>query len=299
MKRVIIDTDIGGDIDDVLAIALAIHSPEIQIEGITTVGVQSDRRAKIASGLLQVNNAAHIPVAAGASVPLCGKWNYEEFPNQYGEEMDAFSYRSDLDGADLMIQAVNESPGQITIVAIGAMTNLAIAISRSPEFSRNVKEVILMGGEYSSHYKECNIVSDPEAANILFSSGIPIIAAGLEVCLSLTSDTDATIDTLIRTDTVQSQFLARLVKRWKAVGVNRPIIMFDAIPFAILINRSIVCTESKLVHVETRGEHTRGMTYSMKPHFGEIPESKPNVQVCMDVNHEELMELFTTRTLLT
>lgn len=297
MNRVIIDTDIGGDIDDVLAIALAIRSPEIQIEGITTVGIQSDRRAKIASGLLQVNNLGHIPIAAGASMPLCGKWIYEEYPNQYGEEMKDLPYRSDLDGADLMIQAVNESPGEITLVAIGAMTNLAIAITRSPEFAGKVKEIILMGGEYNSHYRECNIVSDPEAADIVFRSGIPITAAGLEVCLSLISDTDVTIDTLVRTGTEQSQFLAKLVKRWKAVGVNRPIIMFDAIPFGVLIRRSMVSTENKLVHVETKGDHTRGMTYSMKPHFGEIPQCEPNIQVCIEVNDEALMELFIERTL--
>ncbi|MDQ0086880.1 inosine-uridine nucleoside N-ribohydrolase [Paenibacillus anaericanus] len=297
MNKVIIDTDIGGDIDDVLAIALAIRSPEIQIEGITTVGIQSDRRAKIASGLLQVNNLGHIPIAAGASIPLCGKWNYEEYPNQYGEEMKDLPYHSDLDGADLMIRAVNESPGEITLIAIGAMTNLAIAITRSPEFCSKVKEIILMGGEYNGHYRECNIVSDPEAADIVFRSGIPITAAGLEVCLSLISDTDATIDTLIGTGTEQSQFLAKLVKRWKAVGLNRPIIMFDAIPFGILIKRSMVSTENKLVHVETKGDHTRGMTYCMKPHFGEVPQCEPNIQVCIEVNHEALMELFAERTL--
>ncbi len=196
MKDIIIDTDIGGDIDDLLSIAMAIRSPEIQLLGITTVGLYSERRAKIARGLLELNGMSHIPIAAGASVPLSEHWEFKEYPNQYGDEMSDFDIYKDGDGADLLIKLVNESPGQISIVAIGAMTNLAQAIQRSPAFVKNVKEVLLMGGEYAAHYNECNIVSDPEAAEILFNSGIPITAAGLEVCLDLAFDTDQVIAAL-------------------------------------------------------------------------------------------------------
>jgi len=297
MREIIIDTDIGGDIDDLLAIAMAVRSPEIQIAGITTVGLQSDKRAKLARGLLELNGLHHIPVAAGSSTPLSGQWRFEEYPNQYGEELAEMPIQESEDGADLMIRLVNEAPGQISIVAIGAMTNVALAITRSADFAKKVKEIVMMGGEYAAHYRECNIVSDPEAADILFNSGIPITAAGLEVCLDLACDTDEVINTLIHTNTEQSRYLAERVKRWKAVGVNRPIIMFDAIPLAVLIDRSFVRTEWKRVQVETKGRHTRGMTFSLKPHFGEIQDCEPNVHVCVEVDHRRLMNMFAERVL--
>lgn len=299
VNRIIIDTDIGGDIDDLLAITMALNSPELQIEGITTVGMRSDLRAKIASALLHLYHLDHIPVAAGAQTPLSGECEREEYPNQYGEELADFPVVSEVDGADLMIRLVNKAPGEITIVAIGAMTNLALAIERSPEFIRNVKEIILMGGEYSAHYREYNIVSDPEAADILFRSGIPLTAAGLEVCLDLTYDTDQAVETFLSHGTEQMSFLARLVKRWQSVGVNRPIIMFDAIPFALLIDRSLAVAELRSVQVETKGEHTRGMTYSMKPHFGESHVSQPNVHVCLSIDDVRIMDMFADRVLRT
>jgi len=297
MREIIIDTDIGGDIDDLLAIAMAIRSPEIQIAGITTVGLQSDKRAKLARGLLELNGMHHIPVAAGSSTPLSGQWHFEEYPNQYGDELADMPIHESEDGADLMIRLVNEAPGQISIVAIGAMTNVALAISRSTDFAKKVKEIVMMGGEFGAHYKEFNIVCDPEAADILFNSGIPITAAGLEVCLNLAYDTDKVINTLIQTNTKQSRYLAECVERWKAVGVNRPIIMFDAIPLAVLIDRSFVRTDWRRVQVETKGKHTRGMTFSLKPHLGEAQDSEPNVHVCIEVDHHRLMNMFTERVL--
>ncbi len=297
MKEIIIDTDIGGDIDDLLSIAMAIRSPELQIMGITTVGLYSDRRAKIARGLLDLNGLQHIPVAAGASKPLSREWEFREYPNQYGDEMVHFPIEENKDAADLLIELVNDLPGKISIVAIGAMTNLAEAIKRSPDFARNVKEVLLMGGEYLSHYNECNIVSDPEAADILFRSGIPITAAGLEVCLPLAFDTDLLIQQLKQTGTTQSLYLAQLTERWKTVGVNRPIIMFDAVPLAALIDRSFIQTELKRIQIETRGQFTRGMTFSQMPHFGEMSNCEPNVHVCTDVRHAALKALFEERVL--
>ncbi|MCU6707878.1 nucleoside hydrolase [Paenibacillus sp. J5C_2022] len=297
MTEVIVDTDIGGDIDDLLTLAMAVRSPEIRLAGVTTVGQQPKKRASIARALLALNGMGHIPVAAGAALPLSGQWRYEEPPNQYGDELAHYGTEAEEDGADLMIRLVNAAPGRISVMAIGAMTNVAMAITRSPEFARNVKEIIIMGGEYEAHYKECNIVSDPEAADVLFRSGIPITAAGLEVCLELACDTDEVIATLKGANTEQSRFLAALVDRWKAVGVNRPIIMFDAIPLAILIDRSFVRTEWKRVQVETKGEHTRGMTFSLKPHFGEVQEGVPNVHVCVEVDHKRLMTMFRERVL--
>lgn len=295
--KVIIDTDIGGDIDDLLAIAMALESAEMDIVAITTVGVQSERRAKIARSLLATYGQPQIPVAAGASTPLAAQWAFHEAPNQYGPEMAPLEPCSSLDGADLMIQAVNDAPGEITIVAIGAMTNVAQALQRDPDFHRKVKEVILMGGEYSSHYREFNIVGDPEAADILFRSGIPLTAVGLEVCLGLVYDTDQAIGELLAAGTAQASFLARLVERWKYSGTTRPIIMFDAIPFALLIDRGVACVEARSVKVELLGKHTRGMTYSQMPHFGEGKHEIPNVQVCTAVDGKQIMALFKQRLL--
>ncbi len=87
------------------------------------------------------------------------------------------------------------------------------------------------------------------------------------------------------------------MKRWKTVGVNRPIIMFDAIPIAVLIDRSMVRTELKRVQIETKGAYTRGMTFSLKPHFGEIQNCEPNVHVCVEVANTRLIQMFEERVL--
>lgn len=295
--KVIIDTDIGGDIDDLLAIAMALRSLELEIVAITTVGLQSERRAKIARSLLEAYGQRHIPVAAGASAPLATHWAFQEAPNQYGPEMALLEPSSRLDGAGLMIQAVDNAPGEITIVAIGAMTNVAQALQRDPDFHRKVKEVILMGGEYSSHYREFNIVGDPEAADLLFRSGIPLTAVGLEVCLDLVYETSLAIGELLAACTARTSFLARLVERWQGSGTTRPIIMFDAIPFALLIDRGIARIEARPVKVELMGNHTRGMTYSQMPHFGEGAHEAPNVQVCTAVDSKRIMALFRQRLL--
>ncbi|MFC0394743.1 nucleoside hydrolase [Paenibacillus mendelii] len=299
MRRIIIDTDVGGDIDDVLTLSMAIHSPELVIEGVTTVGRRSDQRAKIAAHLLELNGMGHVPVAAGFEHPFVGEWNEWDVPNQYGEELAHTSITTDEDAVDLLIRLTEHNPGEVAIVAIGALTNVARAIERSPSFRDNVKEIVLMGGAFTFHYLECNIVCDPEAAEIVFESGIPVTAAGLEVCLDLRIDTDEAIRVLKDADTVQSRFLAILVARWKEVGVNRPIIMFDAIPLVYLMDKGIVQTEERVVRIETAGKHTRGMTFSFETPFSEELPEIPHVKVCSEVKGEELMQLFAKRGLLT
>ncbi|MFD0713859.1 nucleoside hydrolase [Paenibacillus sp. GCM10027626] len=298
MRRLVVDTDIGGDIDDVLALSMAIHSPELVIDGVTTVGRGSERRAKIAAQLLRLNGMEHVPVAAGAQRPIAGEWPEWDGPNQYGNELADVPVNSQEDAVDLLIRLAEKEPGTLTIVAIGALTNVAQAIERSPSFRNNVKEIVLMGGAYTFHFVECNIVNDPEAAQIVFESGIPIVAAGLEVCLDLQFDTDEAIRILQNHGTEQAAFLAQLVTRWKAVGVNRPIIMFDAIPFVYLMEKGLVRTEERAVKVETSGTYTRGMTYVFESPFNESWPGVPRINVCQEVQAAKLMELFAERGLL-
>ncbi len=301
MGKIIIDTDIGDDIDDALAFVYAINSKEIDIVGVTTVGSNPDKRAAIAKKLLAEYKYADIPVLAGAAQPIKsgsgGHWDNSYIPNQYGDEMKHIGTENGYTATDFIINTACENPQEITIVAIGPLTNVAQAIQKSQEFKQKVKRIILMGGAYTYHYNEFNIVLDPEAAKLVFDSGIPITAIGLEVCLNCSMEAKEIIKKLRHNGGPSSEFLGTLVERWDRVGVGRPVILFDVLTIAALINPGIFSFQKRLVKVETEGEYTRGMTFARETPFGELLTEEPNVQICKSVDVDELMNSFEKKVL--
>ena len=179
--KIILDTDIGDDADDALALCLALKSPELEVLGITTVFRNTTARAKIAVALLNMMGKNHIPVYAGIGKPLVAQVNTKEPPIQLLENMKGLSYSDDMGAVEYLYHTLKYAEESVTLVAIGPLTNIAVLLLMYPEIISRVHEIVLMGGAFYMHYTEWNIFCDPEAAEIVFSSGIPIRAIGLDV----------------------------------------------------------------------------------------------------------------------
>src|SRR3989442_14843910 len=196
VRRVIIDTDPG--IDDTMAIMLALASPELRVEGLTTVrgNVGVEQCARTALTILEIAGHADIPVAVGADKPLSrpyhGHGSTVHGQDGLGETgLSGARPVPDRRAVDFLISRITASPGELTLIALGPLTNLALAVSVDPRLPRRVREVIVMGGAVATRgnatpVAEANINNDPEAARIVFHAGWPVTLVGLDVTHKVT-----------------------------------------------------------------------------------------------------------------
>jgi purine nucleosidase len=173
-KRVLIDTDVGSDVDDALAILFALKSPQILVEGITTVYGVSDIRAKIAKKLTGYAERSDIPVIAGESNPLRSYrkqlWHTGReglgvlTETDFGKSLDEMDIKRGAD--DFLIEKIMSNPGKYTIITLGALTNIALALRKEPRIAQHIKEMYIMGGAIAWPHKftlpEYTNTSDPE-----------------------------------------------------------------------------------------------------------------------------------------
>jgi purine nucleosidase len=221
-KRIIIDTDPG--IDDSLAILLALASPEIQLEGLTVVhGNCSMKQGTLnALAVLELAQASYIPVAKGCELPLVqpsllAPETHGNTGLGYANLPEPVSKPIAQHGCDFLIEQIMSDPGEITLVAIGPLTNVALAIRKEPRIVQAVKEVFIMGGAIrhegnTTPLAEFNTYVDPHAAHIVYHSGMPIILTPLDV-------------------TYQCVLLAEDVERIKEAGAEVPAFIDDATRF--------------------------------------------------------------------
>lgn len=186
--KLILDTDIGSDVDDAWALSLCLASPEIELLGITLVHADLDTRARIALKMLELANRQSIPVYKGISRPLTPDqpchWAGFEGSNTDFSDIDESAAKDDA--VDFILDSVNKHAGEVVISPIGPLTNIAAAIQRDPATMRKVKCLAIMGstynGEGAEHAQtEHNIRCDCVAAKIVLESGIPVTLVGLNV----------------------------------------------------------------------------------------------------------------------
>jgi purine nucleosidase len=176
------------------------------------------------------------------------------------------------------------------------LTNIARAISSSPDFCRNVKQIVLMGGVISAHYSEWNIRWDPEAAYTVFHSGIPILMVGLDVTMAYSIPLEEAYSKLKESRSGASAFICNLIVRWESAGVNHHrILLHDPLVIAILLDESMVVTEKRRVSVELQGSLTRGMTYCFQSPFHEEGPPLPEIELCMEVDATKVVNLVRER----
>jgi purine nucleosidase len=233
--RIIIDTDVGDDVDDAFALGLALNSPEVKILGITTAWGDTKLRARLVDRILTETGNAQIPVAEGIATKSTSPFSQARWA-QAGPPP-----KSHVAGVDFLLEQIRQDPGVITLVAIGPLTNIGAAIDRDVTTFKKVERVVLMGGSIRKGYDdlgytpdrgpqpEYNIYSDVGAAQKLFTSGVPIFMMPLDSTqLKLDEEKRAL---LFRQSTPLTDALALLYHQW---GQQTPT-LFDAMAVAYVI----------------------------------------------------------------
>lgn len=222
MRHVILDTDIGTDVDDLLALIFMAKASELCFEGITTVHGDTLLRAKIASIACEMLGIPDLPVVPGARETLSGHeifWPGHEGENIPGIERAHVS--TTISVPQFMVDLSEKYSNELEILAIGPMTNLAQTITFCPEFRSRVKRLYLMCGAYWADYSEHNIEMDTVAAKIVFESGIPITAIGLDVTLKVWV-TETHLEQIRNLPNGLGSMLEEQIRRWwKFLGRNQ------------------------------------------------------------------------------
>jgi purine nucleosidase len=269
-KRVIIDTDPGTD--DALAILLALNSPELKVEALTVVpgNVTAAQGLENAHRLVSLAGRPDIPVAAGAHKPLLQKLVTAETHGPNGlANISLPPARRSADprfAPDLIIELVHKYPHEITLVPLGPLTNIALALSKDPSIAGLVKEVVLMGGAISGGNvdaaAEFNIYVDPEAAQIVFNGGWPLTMVGLEIGRKALFKRED-LAQLRKTSGVQNEFavdvLEYLVTLCEKHGLKGAP-LYDPTAMGAVIDHTLITTQFMHIDVELRGEFTRAET---------------------------------------
>ena len=213
--KVIIDTDIGDDIDDAFALALAVHSPEIELLGVTTAFGETQKRAYLAKYLLETFGYGQIPVAAGQQAPLLYRHRPSGVPQ--AALLDLCKKESPLSqftAPELIIQTALAYHGNLTLFCLGPLTNVATALMIEPRLFLAIKNIVMVGGTTGFPIPEWNIRSDAQAAKIVLASGIPITLLGWNIttqCQLHKSD----IEKLNYQNTPQTRLLCQLLAIWQ------------------------------------------------------------------------------------
>ena len=304
-----------------MALMLALNSPELDVRAITVVpgNVTAKQGLENALRMVSLANRCDIPVAAGAQHPLFQKLITAEF--WHGKnglaniELPHSKCKVDSRfGPDVIIEIVHAAPHDITLVPIGPLTNIALAVEKDPSIVPLVKEVILMGGSISGGNStaaaEANIYNDPEAAQIVFQAGWPVTMVGLDVA-DKTLFSRKYLDQLGQTHGPVNDFIYQvahfLVDQAAHFGLNGTP-MYDPLAVGVAIDATLVKAPAMHVDVETRGEFTRGETVANRRNEVErnflhgdryivegLDKVEPNAKVCVDVDAEGFLRLFVSR----
>ena len=318
-QRVIIDTDPG--IDDAMAILLALHSPELKVEALTVVPGNVDAAQGLENALKLVSLAGRcdVLVAGGAQHPLNQKLVTAQFwhgPNGLaGVDLPAPKCKADARfGPDLIIEMVHKYPHEITLIPVGPLTNIALAVSKDPTIALLVKDIVIMGGSITggnvNGAAEANIYGDPEGAQIVFNAGWTVTMIGSDVGeRTLIKRKDVT--ELQANHGPESDFIAKLadfyVTRSEKSGYQGAA-MYDPLAVGTVIDPTLVTLKSMHVDVETKGEFTRGETVANRMGYDEnnvlhgdhyeidglIP-LKPNARVSVASDSDRFLQLFVSR----
>ncbi|MGX0330606.1 ribonucleoside hydrolase RihC [Staphylococcus cohnii] len=294
MKQpIIIDTDPG--IDDAAAISFALNHPEFDLKMISTVNgnVGIEKTTANALKLKRFFNS-DIPVHRGASQPLLS--DIVDASDVHGESgMEGYTFpeinESDLDSThavEAMRDVLLKSETPITLIPIGPLTNIALLLLTYPEVKTFIKEIVLMGGSASrgniTPLAEFNIYCDPEAAQIVFNSGLPLTMIGLDVARSssLTHDTINELNSINDT----GKMLHQLFKHYRGDDFEKGINVYDAYTLLYLLHPEHFDVREADVQIETDGKLTKGASVvDFKSQF-------PNTTVVMSVQANIFKQMF-------
>jgi len=304
-KRIIIDTDPG--IDDALAIQLALASPELSLEGLSIVHGNCSLEQATVNGLsiLELANASHIPLAKGCELPLVqpsllAPETHGNTGLGYAKLPEPRSKPAVQHGCDFLIEKVISNPGEITLVAIGPLTNVAMAIRKEPRFAKSLKELVIMGGAIrhegnTTALGEFNVYVDPHAAHIVFHAGVPTTLVPLDVtyqCVLTAQD----VERLLKIDSPIPKFIKNSTDFYMEYhdsyqGIKGCIIN-DPLALALTFAPELCDYEELPVDVDISGGVSMGKTLADFYNY----EKKPaNMKVALGVRQRDFIELFLER----
>ncbi len=318
-KRVIIDTDPGTD--DAMAIILALNSPELKVEALTVVpgNVDSQQGLENALKIVSLAGRCDVLVARGAHHPL----NQKLITAQYWHgknglanvELPPSKCQADSRfGPDLIIEMVHKYPHEITLIPVGPLTNIALAVSKDPSIAGLVKDIVIMGGSISggnvNGAAEANIYNDPEAAAIVFNAGWMVTMVGSDVG-ERTLITRKYLAELQSSQGPQNDFIAKIAEfyltRSEKSGYSGAA-MYDPLAVGIALDPTLGTLKEMHVDVETKGEFTRGETVANRMGSNEknvlhgdhyeiegVIELKPNARVCLASDADRFLQMFVNR----
>ena len=302
MRHFLIDTDTGSD--DAVALVMALTNPEIRVEAITVVAGNVPLEQGVQNALYTVElTGATVPVHQGMSAPLLRP--HEGAQHVHGSDgmgdigLDVYGRAPASEHAtDVLHEMINRYAGEITLVTLGPLTNIALALLRDPSLAGKVSNCVVMGGTGRGHgnvtpVAEYNIWVDPEAAQIVFDSGMPITMVGWDVSYTyatLNEDEAARlrdVGTPLATFCVDIQ--AALVKFATETSGLEGFDLPDPIAMAVAIDPSVVTKSRRLfVAVETGGAWCRGQT--VVDHLG-VTGRSPNVDVVVEASRDRFLEM--------
>jgi len=282
-EKVIIDTDIGDDVDDAFALALAVKSPEFEILGVTTTFGDTELRARITDRLLGEVGRADIPVMAGKAVATKNPMSQRKYA-----ESERFAKGVHGDAVDFLLDQIRKHPGEITLIGIGPLMNVGAAIDKDSATFRKLKRVVIMGGSVRRGYgdygynepvppmPEWNILNDVASAQKLFASGVPLFVMPLD-STQLKLD-EVKREFLFTRGTAATDQLAILYHLWAQETPT----LFDPMAVAFVLKPELCSVTALHIRVDEKG-------------FTREEPGTPNAQVCLNSNPEEFFQFYLRR----
>jgi inosine-uridine nucleoside N-ribohydrolase len=288
-QLVLLDTDIGDDIDDAFALALALHSPEIRILGITTAYGNTELRARLVDRYMAAVGRSDIPVVAGRSTAASNVFTQAAYA-RLGPPPKPVPGQGDAAG--FLLSRIRAHPGQITLVAIGPLFNVQDAIARDPGTFRKLKRVVLMGGSIHRGYDdaktgahrppdvEWNIRCDPEGLAALLGAGVPVFMMPLDSTqIHLGQEKMAAI---FSHGSALTDQLTLLYHQWRGAGDWKTPTLYDPVTIAYALQPALCPVTPMRLTVDDKG-FTR-----------QVPGT-PNVAVCLQSDEKGFLDLLVGR----
>jgi len=288
-EKIIIDTDIGDDIDDAFAVALALSSPEFQILGFSASFGDTPTRAKMLDRMLGELGKSDIPVAQGIQANV----NLNAFTQRRYAESGSFARPSHPASVDFILDQARKYPGQVTLVAVGPLPNIGAAIDKDPDAFRKLKRVVIMGGSIRTMtdpygvaapiapHAEWNIKNDIAGAKKLFAVGVPLQVLPLDSTANLKLH-EVARTALFAHGSMLTNILAGLYYEWSTYTRSPTPILYDPMTLASLLDPALCPLTPMHITVDDAG-NTK-----------ETPGA-PNAQVCLKSDADAFLHFYVKR----
>lgn len=283
MEKFIIDTDIGDDIDDALAISLAFRL-DADVIGITTAFKNTQLRARQANKLLSLLERQDVPVYAGYGDSIKIKNDNEHRICQYTPDLEMKCYepinsKEGCEGEsaiDFMIEMAEKYGKELTIIGLAPLMNIARAIQKAPDAMKKVGRIVLMAGAFYEQFVEWNILCDPEAAKIVLDFDVPVYCCGTDVTIPCMV-TPEEYHLMVQEDSDPLvQYLSVIVRKWAKTSGRVPI-LYDPLAVYYAVTGNSVEFEKKMIGVELEGIYGRGLTLDLdnfNRHLPKLPKGR-------------------------